>query len=71
MLCAKLPQNVSKNRYRDISPCTSVSVGSLALPLPHLLFPPFEIFSFFPSQLFSLFLYVQFYPLLLSFCLLL
>lgn len=22
MLCAKLPQNVSKNRYRDISPCT-------------------------------------------------
>lgn len=21
MLCAKLPQNVSKNRYRDISPC--------------------------------------------------
>lgn len=24
MLCAKLPQNVSKNRYRDISPCTSL-----------------------------------------------
>lgn len=21
MLCAKLPQNISKNRYRDISPC--------------------------------------------------
>lgn len=26
MLCAKLPQNVSKNRYRDISPCTSLSI---------------------------------------------
>lgn len=25
MLCAKLPQNVSKNRYRDISPCTWLS----------------------------------------------
>lgn len=28
MLCAKLPQNVSKNRYRDISPCTASQVST-------------------------------------------
>lgn len=51
MLCAKLPQNVSKNRYRDISPCTASQVSTsmnifsapLTCSLPPL--PPRLIFS--------------------------
>lgn len=82
MLCAKLPQNVSKNRYRDISPCTSVSallmssnmfpLEPFVLPITHstspplFFFPPLEPLFFLLCRLFSLFLYVHSYPLLLS-----
>lgn len=48
MLCAKLPQNVSKNRYRDISPCTASQAWTFSQPLSRvlpLLSPPRVIFS--------------------------
>lgn len=52
MLCAKLPQNVSKNRYRDISPCTasqvstSMNIFSAPLTCP----PPQANFLYVQSQ---------------------
>lgn len=37
MLCAKLPQNVSKNRYRDISPCMDPQISTGMSTFSHLL----------------------------------
>ena len=48
MCCAKLPQNISKNRYRDISPCKylfSLCVKFNLLNITLLKYSFFYIFS--------------------------
>lgn len=41
MACAKLPQNISKNRYRDISPCEYHCILIVVSQLGRQCLPPF------------------------------
>lgn len=47
MSCAKLPQNISKNRYRDISPCEYHCMTFLGINYGRRRFNPNEFLLFF------------------------